>query len=145
MSKKHKKSKIAKAGAEKFKVSKPMPQKTFNIGKMVHDYLVAFKLQAHFANQGNPIQLHFGGLINGYDDWFTALGIEQDEFDAVRARSVDQKKLDELVAELIPKFEDQWKKFLTKADKEMITRIQDANPLAVRALMDGFKQKLKER
>lgn len=141
-----KKSKIAKAGAEKYKVSKPVPPtKQFNIGKQVFNYLVAHKLKGHFEAQGNPIQLHFSGLVQGYDDWFDALGIEQDEFDAVRARTVDDKNLDDEVQELIPKFEEQWRKFLVGVNDKMIVSINKADPMAVRALMEGFKSRLKEK
>lgn len=141
-----KKSKIAKAGSKGYKVKKPpMPMKTFNTGRMVFNYMVAKKLQAHFEAQGNPIQLHFGGLIQGYDDWFEEMNIDQDEFDAVRARAVDEKNLDNTVQELIPKFGEQWRKFMTQANKKMIETMQEANPLAVRKLMDGFKSRLKEK
>lgn len=142
-----KKSKIAKAGADKYKMDKPptIPMKPFNIGKQVFNYFIALKLQAHFTNQGNPIQLHFGGLVQGYDDWFEALVISQEEFDAVRARAVDEKNLDDEVRKLIPKFEEQWRKFLGKVDNKMLTLMSEADPMKVKALMDGFKSKLKEK
>jgi hypothetical protein len=63
----------------------------------------------------------------------------------VRSKAVDEKNLDEEVKKLIPKFEEQWRKFLGSMDEKTLTLMSEADPMKVKALMDSFKSKLKEK
>lgn len=69
----------------------PKTEVSFNLAQMVHNYAMLKRLIGLFEqtrdNEGR--QLHpestdfFSGVIKGYDDWFDALGVDQDKFNMV--------------------------------------------------------------
>lgn len=126
---------------DRAKRMEPIPGVEFDVGKMVFNYLVAFHLQRHFVETGHPMQMHFGGIINGYDDWFTALSIGQDQFDMVYEK-IPRDTLKSAVEDLIPKFKAQYDKEMGGEGKIMIP---GQEPKSSKALMDGFKDLLREK
>ena len=75
-----------------------------------------------------------------YDEWFAALNIDQDEFDMVSAR-LEKEKITSEVERMKPIFEKQLKE-VEEGDQIVLP---ENNPLAVRAAMDKFKQKLGDK
>lgn len=113
---------------------------TFNISKAVNDYVIAKRLHAHFMTKGHPIQLHFGGIVFGYDDWFELLQISQDKFDEVQVK-LDKKAMEDEIERLIPIFEEQWQKFIGSG-QPLVLLPGEVNPVEMKSQMDVFKNKL---
>ena len=116
----------------------PLPGVSFDVGKMVFNYLIAVHLQRHFVSIGHLLQYHFGGIINGYDDWFSAVKIDQDQFDMVFEK-IPRDKIKAAVEDLIPKFLSQYDKQISGAGK---LAVPGQAPKSSKALMDDFKKML---
>lgn len=78
------------------KVEKKSDSLKFNLSMMVSSYYIAKVVNAMFAQTEGKYrdsESWFQGLLKGYDDWFSALGIDQDLFTSVLEK-IDRVPLD---------------------------------------------------
>lgn len=91
MAKKKKQYKAPKKWATKVA---PKVEVSFNLAQMSHNYAMIKRLIGLFEQtvdkQGHMMFPEstdfFSGMIKGYDDWFGALGVDQDKFDKALER-----------------------------------------------------------
>lgn len=105
------------------------------------NYMVAFHLQRHYAEIGHGMQIHFGGIVNGYDDWFRVLNIDQEKFDMVYDK-IPRNEIKDEVERTIPIFNKQWDTQMKGVGKIVLP---GQSPGTAKAMMDDFKRTLNQR
>jgi hypothetical protein len=118
-----------------------IPAATFDVGKMVFNYMVAVLLKRHYTETGHGLQIHFGGIVHGYDDWFEVLNIDQDKFDMVYDK-IPRNEIKDEVERVIPIFDEQWDKQIEGKGKLILP---GQSPDTAKTMMDDFKKILNQR
>lgn len=76
-----------------------LQQKKFNLTEAVEKFVLAQVIFNHFKSTNNPDAGYFLGIIQGYADWFTLLGIPTPIVEKVAA-SLDQEKINKRANEI---------------------------------------------
>jgi hypothetical protein len=128
-------SKISK----QYQVPPVVPEKMFNAGRLIFNFLVMTRLQHEFGKKNHPLELYFDGIMRGYEDWFEALAITQDDFDRVQTK-MDKREIMNEVERLYPIFLKQWEDRLKQ--NEPLVVLPGVDPKRARMAMDMFDRKL---